>query len=257
MLEQRQVDPTHPATDRLDEGSLRAKSPTLTHSRPPANSPPAKRPHLGDTVVEIVPTAGLTASPVPLLPVDMASLAGTNWLTDPVIDAYLSLVCHKANGLMGQADIGERGDSPRWYAWTHWFFQPAGDAISWPPTAWPRAKVEEVKHHLFPLHDTSHWMLFLVHKTGGAWTAEFYSSLPGFSTQRSRHWPRIVRKFEEFSQGRVDLSRMEPIEISRPRQQKPRLRPIGACCGSMGDGRLANGYIGRCRLPSSARPHDD
>ena len=176
--------------------------------------------------INLVPYQGLTGSPVQVRSVELSTLFNNGWLDDAIIDAYLKLVCNKGNGLEGEVNV--RQGSPKWHAWSvYWDGSEAGVTLSWPPNAYPQAKVEDIEHHLIPRHGESHWTLFHLHKAGSGWRVVFYSSLDGYRDQVDQHWPEIASALMSISQG------WQPGNIE---PEKPKVQPIqgnDSDCGVM------------------------
>ena len=137
----------------------------------------------------LIPRDGLTQSPVPLFLDSLKTLYGQQWLDDRIVDAYMTLICHEGNNLFGKE--GPQKGSPKWHTSSvHW---PGADvATEWPPSAYPEAKLEDVEHHFFPRGAESHWTLFHLSKAEGKWSAQFYSSLPGYDKEKEKEWPLIL-----------------------------------------------------------------
>ena len=158
----------------------------------------------------IVPLDGPTQSLAPLTVSNIQTLYHNGWLDDRVIDAYLSLVCHEGNELFGKEGL-QRG-SPKWHTWS--VLWPAIETVSWPPPAYPEARVEDVEHHFFPRGERSHWTLFHLWRSGGNWTVHFYSSLPGYDDQQEEQWPIIaaglMTRSPDFIPGAVMPSKPRP-----------------------------------------------
>ena len=112
----------------------------------------------------------ITASKGQPLANDLVALATGNWLSDLIIDSYMSLICHHGNGHFDTADADvERPGSPRWHSWSTWFVSQLIDGgrirRQWPPVAYPDAKIGDVMHHIFPLHlNRNHWGIIVLYK---------------------------------------------------------------------------------------------
>lgn len=118
-----------------------------------------------DRNVGIAPLHDLTKAPLSVSAENMLTLASDKWVDDAIIEDYLSLVCHEANGHF-ESRI-ERPQSPRWHAWLSGWFDENDHFTSWPPSEYPDARVEDVEHHLFSRHAKNHWVMFHLWREGG------------------------------------------------------------------------------------------
>ncbi|KAL8963670.1 MAG: hypothetical protein Q9193_000090 [Seirophora villosa] len=168
----------------------------------------------------VAPQDGPTQSPISVLAEDIVTLVGTKWVSDTIIDVYLCLVCHAGNRhFQLKRNVVERDGSPKWHAWSLHFFRNVGTAALFPPSLYPAAQVDDVKHHLFPVHSKDHWVLFHVYYSQANWHADFFSSLPGYESEVDARWPHIVEQMLLFSEGRLDLASVEvQIPKLQPRQ---------------------------------------
>ncbi|KAI4274808.1 MAG: hypothetical protein LQ337_003657 [Flavoplaca oasis] len=101
--------------------------------------------------VGVVPMTGPCQSPVVLWGENLLSLAGSNWLDDNVVDAYLRLLCHHGNGHFELAqDVIFQEGSPKWFAWPAVTFSDILPTAMWPPNMYDEARPQDVKHHFLP-----------------------------------------------------------------------------------------------------------
>ena len=167
-----------------------------------------------DRSIGMVPLEGRTKSPVPITVENVKTIYGGSWLDDAIIDGYLSLVCHKANG---HFESGPLPQSPNWHAWScHWLSNdPRGE--SWPPPAYPDAQVQNIGHHFFPRHRVNHWVLFHLYRDdqGKSWQAEFMSSQRGYEDAIQDDWPNMMAALSSLSD---DLN-LSGIEVEIPKDQ--------------------------------------
>lgn len=91
-----------------------------------------------------------------------------------------------------------------------------GTAALFPPSLYPAAQVDDVKHHLFPVHSKDHWVLFHVYYSQANCHADFFSSLPGYEFEVDTRWPHIVEQMLLFSERRLDLA---SVEVQNPKLQ--------------------------------------
>ena len=143
-----------------------------------------------DPRIDLVPRHGLAASPISVSSVNLATLFDKSWLDDHIIDSYMALICHEGNRLFDKG--GLQAGSPKWHAWSVQWPGISEAIVSWPPPAYPEAKVEDVGHHFFPRHGREHWTLFHLWKSGNEWEVQFYSSKHGYGDQIEEHWPIIA-----------------------------------------------------------------
>ncbi|KAI4268439.1 MAG: hypothetical protein L6R35_006766 [Caloplaca aegaea] len=171
-----------------------------------------------DHLAGVAPRDGPTQCPINILAKHINTLVGTEWVDDTTIDGYLCLVCHAGNGhfQLKNDDDAVRVGSPKWNAWSEHFFRGLGTHALFPPSMYPDAQVEDVKHHLFPLHSTNHWVLFHVYSKQANWHADFFSSLPNYDFEVKARWPYIVEHMLLLSKGRLDLS---SVKVQIPKQQ--------------------------------------
>ena len=147
----------------------------------------------------------------------MLTLASGKWVDDAIIEGYLSLICHEANGHF-ESRV-ELPQSPRWHAWLSGWLGENDHSTSWPPSEYPGARVEDVEHHLFPRHAKDHWVMFHLWTGEGQWQAEFLSSLPGYEDEIHQAWPVIKQGLSSLSRE-MDLAAVEPkIPIDQPIQR--------------------------------------
>lgn len=64
--------------------------------------------------------------------------------------------------------------------------------VSWPPSSYPDAKVEDVEYHFIPRFGRQHFVLFHLFKSGTDWQATFFSSKSGYTGQMEEHWPLVA-----------------------------------------------------------------
>ncbi len=165
------------------------------------------------------PKQGLLQSPVAIKPSSIQTLTGSQWLDDHVVDAYLALVCHTANGHFDAVERGNTSnllETPKYQAWPSQMFNGVEIDSKWPPFGYPAAVLEDVQHHFFPfvvsLHEDStpnHWVLFHVHKQGQAWRADFLSSIPGYRHRVQEQWQKVTDDLWDLSNGELDLTGLQ------------------------------------------------
>ena len=141
-----------------------------------------------------------------------------DWLCDTVIDAYLALVCETGN-----LKIGGMQSSPAWYAWTTFSItamqkDPQSGAIQrWPPVNFPNARLEDVRYHIFPVHQGNHWTWAVLTD----WTRlDFYSSLAGYDAGLWPVWDKIMANW--FHPRLPASKRLGRPPLSVPEQPKQR-----------------------------------
>lgn len=175
------------------------------------------------------PKHDLMQSPVAIKPSSIQTLTGSQWLDDHVLDAYMALVCHAANG---HFDAVKRDDtlrllkSPKYQAWPSQIFNGVDIGSKWPPFGYSSPALEDVQHHFFPfvvsLHDNAtpnHWVSFHVHKQGQGWRADFLSSAPGYGRRVREQWEKVTHDLWELSNGSLDLIGLELREPARQVRQ--------------------------------------
>ena len=169
-----------------------------------------------DRSIGIAPLDGLTKSPVPISADNVMTLLHRHWLDDVIINGYLGLVCHKANGHF-EPGTPSLPQSPKWHAWSSHWLTGNDDSGSWPPPAYPDAQVQNIAHHFFPRHWVNHWLMFHLYSSdqGRSWRAEFWSSLGGYRRAIQEEWPIITTALSSLSDG-LDLS---DIEVESPEGQ--------------------------------------
>ena len=150
-------------------------------------------------------------------------------LVDTVIEAYLELITTTANG---HFDIMQKiialSGSPRWFVWPTSLVEILGfeDDLSrlWPPNYYPKARVDEVETHLFPLHigafegshDQGHWVLVTLVRNGESWTLFLTSGIPGYRMATEQKFLPVRRML---SQMGLDLQQVPIDELqAQPRQ---------------------------------------
>lgn len=166
----------------------------------------------------VVPTREpLISSPHVVSVGDMTCLLPGQWLNDIVVDAYMALVCHHANGHFA-ANVDLPG-SPKWHAWNAFTIKRVREnkqgQTQWPPVSYPHATLEDVEMHWFPFCEASHWMLVVVYREQSSWQASLFSSKAGYESQLDDAW-RMVRSL--FHQFNADLSAVQPTKLDKPRQ---------------------------------------
>ncbi|KAL9621292.1 MAG: hypothetical protein Q9204_008129 [Flavoplaca sp. TL-2023a] len=154
---------------------------------------------------------------------NLLSLAGSNWLDDNVVDAYLRLVCHHGNEHFELAqDVIFREGSPKWFAWPAVTFSDFLPTAMWPPNMYDEARPQDVKHHFLPWCHGSHWSLFHVYVERANWHVDFYSSIEGYNDEASeKARSQVVDTLKHFSGGILDLSAVhvqtpdpQPIQVN-------------------------------------------
>ena len=125
-----------------------------------------------------------------------------SWLDDVIIEGYLSLVCHKANGHF-ESDASSLPQSPKWHAWSCHWLTGNDNWKSWPPAAYPDAQIQNIAHHFFPRHIENHWVLFHLYRDHQRrnWQVEFISSLGGYERAIRDDWPIITAALSSLSDG--------------------------------------------------------
>lgn len=149
----------------------------------------------------------------------MMTLLHKGWLDDIVVDGYLSLVCHKANGHF-EARPSSLPQSPKWHAWSSLWLTIGDNGKSWPPPAYPDAQVQDIAHHFFPRHRDNHWVMFHLYRDQGRnWHAEFMSSLGGYERAIQDDWPELRTALLRLS-NELDLPEVEvKLLEDQPMQQ--------------------------------------
>ena len=151
---------------------------------------------------------------MPITAENILTLAQREWLDDVVVHGYLTLVCHQANGHFDNEQLMR---SPKWHTWSSHWLSTNDDSSSWPPPAYLEARVDDVRHHLFPRHLSDHWVLLHLWKEEGqqGWRAEVFSGLPGYQALIDADWTSIKAGLLSIS-NEMDLGM---VELDRPDNQ--------------------------------------
>ena len=169
------------------------------------------------------------SKPSTVKPEEMKTLMVTqSWLSDTVVDAYLSLLCQHANGTLGDSNVLKPGASPKFFAWTALLPQmiKTGSDIKgiWPPPSFPDAKIDWVTTFFFPLCLDHHWVLIVL--TLGddfQYSGRLISGLPGYKEKAQATWDSMTGWLLQYI---VLLNDVELVEdFDQPRQQN------GSDCG--------------------------
>ena len=181
---------------------------------------PVSDPQPGGHLLELIDdriiqtnAVGIVAPPNQVSLKDTLDLVNGGLISDRVMNAYLALLCHHANGhwdIARQDRMQEHAGSPRWHAWdtytTEVLRRRSGMDRAWPPDFYRAAKVEDVEVHLFPWHITGgvgHWCLGVLRRMQGRWQLDQYSTLRGYEKDMQKEWMEMARYLPGPSRGAI------------------------------------------------------
>lgn len=155
---------------------------------------------------------------------DLLALAIGEELRDLIMDPYMNLLCHHGIGHFDNADSEfEMLDSSKWHAWSTWFIdqvvQGKKRESAWPPTAYPAAKIENVMHHVFPIHlNGNHWAMAILSNATATRRLRFCTSIPGYKDKFMKMWLNVATWLDSTAGSTLGLGNLSCEQPSHPSQ---------------------------------------